>query len=72
MPYCVGHSTTGNVTSVSAVGVAEATADGDTGADCTGDDADAATDGDEGGRAMTARAMTALVLTAWAQASSES
>ena len=48
MPYCVEHSTTGNATSVEAVGVAETIAEADTGADCTGEDADAATDGDEG------------------------
>jgi hypothetical protein len=44
MPYCVGHSTTGNATRVGVVGVAETMADGDRGAVCTADDAD----GDDG------------------------
>lgn len=47
MPYCVGHSTTANATSVGVVGVAETMADGDTGAVCTADDANGAGDGDD-------------------------
>jgi len=47
MPYSVGHSTTGNATSVVVVGVAETMADGDTRAACADDDVDGATDGDD-------------------------
>ena len=42
MPYCVGHSTTGNASSVSVVAVVETMADG-----CT-DDADGVGEGDVG------------------------